>query len=144
MTPRLASPRRVQGFTLLEAIVAMVVFSLGAFALYGWLATNTITLARIKAQQEQERAMASALDLIRRSNPMLQPSGFREAGDLLVRWEAKLVEPAKPAVSQSGTPGLYAVGLYTLDVRITRGRSELQRFEVRQVGWRQVRAAAEP
>lgn len=140
--PRLR--RASAGFTLLEAIVALVVFTLGAFALSGWLSTNAIALGRIKAQQTREQVQASALDLVRRSNPMQQDEGSRELGDLRVRWRATLVEPARAAVSQSGSPGLYAVGLYEVDVRVSRGADELQRFTVRQVGWRQVRATAEP
>lgn len=134
---------RQAGFTLLEAIVAMVVFSLGALALSGWMASNTITLGRIKSLQEREQALASALDLVRRSNPMQQSEGYRQVGDLLVSWNSKLLEPARPAVSQSGTPGLYAVGLYVLDVRVVLDGEELQRFQVRQAGWRQVRATPE-
>ena len=136
--------RHQSGFTLLEAIVAMVVFSLGAMVLYGWLATNVISLGRIKAQQDREQALGSALDLIRRSNPMLQDEGYRQVGDLVVRWNAKLLEPAKPAVSQSGVPGLYAVGLYVMDVRVVRDGADLHRFQVRQVGWRKVRASPAP
>jgi general secretion pathway protein I len=138
------APQSVRGFTLLEAIVALVIFTMGALALYGWLSTNVIALGRIRAQQEQERVQASALDLVRRGNPMLEPEGQRLAGDLRVTWRAKLVEPAKPAVSQSGVPGLFAVGLYALDVRIERDGAELQQFEVRQVGWKQIRAGEAP
>lgn len=122
----------------------MVVFSVGAFALSGWLATNMIALERIKALQERERALASALDLVRRSNPMEQGEGYRQVGDLVVRWTSSLAEPARPAVSQSGTPGLYSVGLFRMQVKVLRGASEIDQFEVRQVGWRQVRASPEP
>ena len=136
--------RAADGFTLLEAIVALVVFTMGAFALSGWLSTNVITLGRIKGQQVREQTLASALDLVRRSNPMQDDQGLREVGDLRVKWNATLVQPAKMAVSQSGEPGLYAVGLYEMDVQVTLGKSDVQRFKVRQVGWRQVRANAEP
>lgn len=133
------SPRKTQGFTLLEAIVAMVVFSLGAFALYGWLSTNVITLGRVRALQEQEVAFASALDLVRRSNPMKVPAGKRDIGDMTVTWTSKPVEDPKPGVGQSGAPGLYQMGLYTVYVRVTRKGRSIGNFYVRQVGWAQIR-----
>lgn len=136
---RLASRRGVRGFTLLEAIVALVVFSLGAFALYGWLSTNVITLNRIRDRQQLEVAMDSTLDLIRRSNPMETPTGQRKVGDFVVTWTSTPVEPPKTGVDQSGGPSIFMVGLYDLEVRATRDGRELHAFHVRQVGWKQVR-----
>lgn len=133
-------PRRIAGFTLLEAIVALVVFTMGAFALYGWLSTNTLTLNRIRDRQQVEQALHSSLDLIRRTNPMKTPSGKREVGDLVVRWTSEPLEPPRPNVDQSGSPGIFMVGLYEADVRVLRDNRELHAFRVRQVGWNQVRA----
>ena len=132
-----APPRKAAGFTLLEAIVAMVIFSLGAFALYGWLSTNVITLDRIRLHQEQEVAFASALDLVRRSNPMQAPSGKRAIGDLIVTWTSRPVQDPKPNVDQSGSNGIYLVGLYTVYVRVTRDGRAIGNFYVRQIGWKQ-------
>ena len=137
-----ASGRRdARGFTLLEAIVALVVFSMGAFALYGWLSTNIITLERIRDRQEVEAAMHSALDLVRRTNPMDIPAGQRQAGNLMVTWTSAPLEPPKPNVDQSGSPGIFSVGLYDATVRVLRDGKDLQVFHVRQVGWKQVREA---
>ena len=133
--------RRAQaGFTLLEAIVALVVFTMGALALYGWLSTYIITLDRIRARQQLELTMHSALDLIRRTNPMDTPVGERQVGDLKVSWISALLEPAKPNVVQSGRPGIFVVGLYEVSVRVSRNGQLLQTFQVRQVGWKQVMA----
>ena len=135
------SAARAAGFTLLEAIVALVVFSLGAFALYGWLSTNIITLNRIRDRQQVEAAMHSSLDMIRRTNPMEVPGGKRQLNGLEVNWVSTLVEAAKPNVDQSGTPGIFVVGLYETHVRVSRDGRELRDFRVRQVGWKQVRTA---
>ena len=139
--PSIRGPRDARGFTLLEAIVAMVVFSMGAFALYGWLSTNMITLDRIRDRQEVEAAMHSALDVVRRTNPMEIPAGQRRAGNLMVIWTSAPLEPPRPNVDQSGSPGIFSVGLYDATVRVLRDGKELQVFHVRQVGWKQVREA---
>lgn len=115
----------------------MVVFSLGAFALYGWLSTNMITLNRISQRQEQEVAFASALDLVRRSNPMQVPSGRRVIGDMTVSWRSSPVEDPKPNVFQDGSPGNYLVGLYTVYVDVKRNDRAIGKFYVRQIGWKQ-------
>ena len=133
-----AARRNARGFTLLEAIVALVVFTMGAFALYGWLSTNVITLNRIRERQQIEIATHSALDLIRRSNPMQTPEGQRSVGELTVTWIARPVEPVRAGSSQTGEPTLFMVGLYDMDVRVMRGGRELHAFQVRQVGWKQL------
>ncbi len=137
------SAAKAAGFTLLEAIVALVVFSMGAFALYGWLSTNIITLERIRDRQEVEAAMHSALDIVRRTNPMETPGGQRQAGELLVSWTSVPMESIRPNVDQSGWPGFYSVGLYEATVRVLRDGEEVQVFHVRQIGWKQVRAGGE-
>jgi general secretion pathway protein I len=125
---------------LLEAIVALVVFSLGAFALYGWLSTNVITVNRIRERQQVEAAVHSALDMVRRTNPMEAAGGQRQLNGLQVDWVSKPVEPARPNVDQSGTPGIFSVGLYDTHVRLSRDGRELHDFHVRQVGWKQLRS----
>ena len=136
--------RSAAGFTLLEAIVALVVFTVGAFALYGWLSTNILTLNRIGERQQIESTMRSALDLIRRTNPMETPVGQRDVGDLTVSWTSVPIEPIRPNVDQSGYPGFYSVGLYEATIRVLRDGRELQVFHVRQIGWKQIRNGSAP
>lgn len=137
-----AMPRaraRMGGFTLLEAIVALVVFTIGAMALYGWLSTNIISLNRIRERQQVEAAVLSAIDMIRRTNPMQIPTAQREAGNLRVVWTSVPVEPVRPNAHRDGSPGIFMVGLYDAEVRVLRDGRELRAFRVRQVGWKQVR-----
>ena len=93
--------------------------------------------------QEVEAAMHSALDMVRRTNPMETPAGQRQAGTLMVSWTSVPIEALRPNVDQSGWPGFYTVGLYEATVRVLRDGEELQVFRVRQIGWKQVRAGGE-
>ena len=130
--------RLTQGFTLLEAIVALVVFSMGALALYGWLATNVNTLERIKARREVANLRLSALDMMQLVNPMSEPSGRRAVDRFEVRWQSRALVPARQSVTQVGLPTLFQVGLYEVEVRVLRQSREVDRFTMRQVGYRQV------
>lgn len=131
------SRRGARGFTLLEAIVAMVVFSLGAFALYGWLSTNTITLQRISDRRSVAEVRLSALDMMHGVNPMTQPSGRRTLDGLQVQWRAVPLEPPKASVTQVGFPNLFQVGLYQVDVRVLQESRAVDRFTLRQLGYLQ-------
>lgn len=132
------SRRGAGGFTLLEAIVALVVFSMGAFSLYGWLATNVKTLERIQARRDVAELRLSALDLMHLVNPMADPSGRRAVDRLEVRWQSRPLAPPRQGVTQVGLPTLFQVGLYEVEVRVLVQSREIDRFKLRQLGYRQV------
>lgn len=131
--------QRQHGFSLLEAIVALVIFTMGALALYGWLGSNLITLDRVNQRQQANALAASALDVVRRVNPMETPTGRRVFDEVEISWKATPIEPPRPAVTQVGLPGLFEVGLYTLAVEIRRDGELVDTLDVRQIGHRQVR-----
>ena len=47
---RVPNARHAQGFSLLEAIVALVVMASTLLVLYGWLSSSTMALTRVQAQ----------------------------------------------------------------------------------------------
>ena len=125
------------GFTLLEAIVALVIFTMGALALYSWLSANVITLTRVQERREAVALVSSALDAVDRINPMETPRGRRTIGDAVFEWDARPVEPSRNAVTQVGLPTIFQVGLFAVDVRVMRDGKEIDHFQVRQVGYKQ-------
>ncbi len=134
------SPTPQAGFTLLEAIVALTLFSLGALALFGWLGTSMATFERVEDDRLRLAASRSALDLLRQVNPMQRPEGLVEIENLRVAWRSEPILAPTDGMSQVGRPTLYEIALYRLDVEISLDGRELPGFSVRQVGWRQVRA----
>lgn len=134
------SAAHARGFTLLEAIVALVIFSLGAFALYGWLSSNLYTLGRVEARREAVAVARSALDMMRRVNPMETPTGSRRVDALEVAWTSTPLQPPRDGRSQVGLPTAFQVGLYVVDVRVRLDDREVERFELRLLGHKQVRS----
>lgn len=129
-------PRDCRGFSLLEAIVALTIFSICAMALYGWLAVNVNALGRVEARAIAVRDGRAALAALESVNPMDEPTGERALpGALVVRWEAKELVPRKPGVGPAGTPLIFDLALYQLDVRVMRSGREVNRFAVRRAGW---------
>lgn len=125
------------GFTLLEAIIALVVFSMGALALYGWLGVNLDTLQRVEASQKRIAMVQSGIDVLRRVNPMEEPRGEIQIESYVFAWEAEPVEAIREAVSQVGLAIPFNVGLYDLEVRVLQNGQERERFRVRQLGYEQ-------
>lgn len=136
-------PRRNAGFTLLEAIVALVIFSMGAVALYGWLGVNLTTLQRVDALQQRTQLVRSGMEAVRRVNPMESPSGEVELAGHVYAWSSEAVEPPRNAVTQVGFPTIFQVGLYRMDVQVQRDGEVLESFSVRQLGFRQVASLEE-
>lgn len=132
--------RGERGFSLLEAIVALTVFSICAMALYGWLAVNLNALVRVEARANEVRDGRTALALLETVNPMAEPSGQRELpGDLVVRWTSSELVARKPAISMTNSPLIFDIALYQLDVQSVRDGQETSRFALRRAGWESVR-----
>ena len=64
-----------RGFSLLEVIAAMVIFSAGATVLFSWIGQTATRLRTVGSEQRQLFGQLAALEFARTLNPMLRPSG---------------------------------------------------------------------
>lgn len=110
------SPRAQTGFGLLEALVALTLFSLTGVVLFGWINLSLTTLARAETQlqraQRSEIALAAlqALDLFEQRDGHLEP-----APDWQLRWEAEpLTLRQTTAPLPGGSQGGHEVQLFRL------------------------------
>lgn len=103
--------RRPRGFTLLEALMALLVLFLAMLLGYGLAARQPMAMERLEAGEDAMRAIESALETLRAQTarprsrnlqPVLDYSPPVKARDLLLDLE---VETANPA----GPPDLYLV-----------------------------------
>lgn len=129
---------RQLGFSLLEAIVAMVLVSTIGMALFSWINTSLISLNRIQTVSDRESAVRNALGLMRTLNPMQQPAGELRLASLRVEWVAQPVrEPRKNAGFPLGE-GDYRVGLYLTQVQVYENDRQLVQFELYQIGYQRL------
>lgn len=136
------APRRrlESGFSLLEAIVAMVVMATALLALYAWLSSSTLGLTRAQAQTRALQDARSALAMMETVNPMLEPSGQRRLGDIEVDWESTTAAARRSGRTRAGRPSLFDVALYEVQVTVRRDGSPEHTFALRRAGWEAVRS----
>jgi len=131
--------KRAQGFTLLEAIVALVIFASVGMALFAWMNTNLNTVARIQSIQERDAAIRVGLEWIETINPMDRPSGTESFEALEISWESEAIRPRQDGTGPTGGESYYQIALYEVAVEVSRpGRSPVE-FSVRRAGYEQVR-----
>ena len=135
--------KRARGFTLLEAIVAMVIFALVATSLLAWQGTNMRTIERVDAFNRRATLVREALALLQPVNPMSEADGSRRVGDIEVRWTGHPLAPEQIGKTQAGFPSAFNLQLFVLDVQVLRGGVARTRFAVRQVGWKEVRSTTD-
>ena len=136
---RPGGPRGQRGFTLLEAIVAMVVMATALLALYSWLSTSTLGLRRAQAQAQALEDARTALTLVEDVNPMQDPQGQRDAPPLTVRWQSRALTDRRAGVSRAGLPTQFDFILYEMDVEVLRNGTQVRQFSFRKAGWEAAR-----
>ena len=130
------------GFTLLESIVAMFLVAAIGSSLLAWMNEGLTSLARVSAHQQETVLSRQVLAYLQTVNIMERPEGKERLGNLMVRWQSRLVEPVRDGVLLNG-PGKspFQFGLYDVDAFVMNdGKpAEERHFRVRLVGYKQVR-----
>ena len=130
---------RVAGFTLLEATVALAIFAAGGMALYGLFNSNLVGLGKAADVSRREPVVLAAVEHLSSINIREQPTGQYETGDFGVAWSSRLAEPVRQSQSAAGFIGNYEVGLYDVDIELSRNGRLDSTYRMRLVGHRQVR-----
>ena len=124
------------GFSLLEAIVAMVLISIAGLALFSWINTSFIGLNRIQESNARAAAQMNALQYLQTINPMSRPTGVTTLGKLKLAWQAHQVSEPSPNILDSGGPGAFTVALYEVEATIAELPDVPEsRFTVRLMGY---------
>ncbi|EDN68908.1 type II secretion system protein [Beggiatoa sp. PS] len=129
-----------KGFTLLEAIVTLVLVATTGIALLDWINTNLFSLQRIQAAQQRNEATRNALAFIDTVNPLENPQGEETIGIYKISWNALAVELPRDGMNTGGYTSFFQVGLYDTEIEVHLEETLLAHFTLRQVGFKQVRS----
>ena len=134
-----AAARRSAGFTLLETMVALVIFTGAAMALYSLYNTNLLALVRVHDVTRQIPAARHAIEYLSSINPREEESGRIEIHGLDVAWSSKLLQPVRDSQTLTGGRGYYEVGLYEVEFAMRDGERSLGTWRLRVPGYEKVR-----
>ncbi len=131
--------RKQRGFTLLEAMVALVIFSLAAMGIYGWVNANLISLNRLADLAANEQVLNSAVERLRIVNMSEETEGAFNVDEYNVQWRADLVEPWHNGVTAAGAITIYDLALYEVKLVFIKDGRERGHFSYRNTVYKQVR-----
>ena len=127
------------GFTLLEAIVALVLLTTAGLALFSWMNASFDGLNRIEQSNARAAAELNALEFMKTVNPMERPDGQIKLGQVDVKWRARQL--AQPVQNRTDTrdPGPFSVAMYEVELTLEdRPRIEPYTIVLRQMGYRRL------
>lgn len=144
MNRRNASGER--GFSLLEAVVALVILASAGWALFSWVNASVVSLRRVEDANAQSAATINAVEYMQTVNPMLRPQGEVDLGGYRIAWVAATVTAVLPGTDFQRGRSNYDLALYDTTVRAYRTDAAQPWFEfkLRQVGFKAVRKSINP
>ncbi len=104
------------GFTLLEAIVALVILSTALAALFGLINTDLNSLRRAEAVVTSQNVVKEAVERLKLMPLSDGATGEMEVGSEAIFWSAQLVEPVTKGSGIRGGLGAYDHSLYELRI----------------------------
>ncbi len=132
----------VAGFTLLEAIVALVILTSAGLALFSWINASFDGLNRIEYNNAKAAAEINAMEYLKTVNPMERPDGEVVLGGVTMRWAARPITDVTPNMTDGQTAGPFMVALYETEVSLAaEPRLPRYSFILRQMGYQ--RSASE-
>lgn len=129
------------GFTLLEAIVALVLVSGAGMALFGWINSNIMALSRIQEVNARSEATTNVLEYMDRVNPLLMPEGNASLGAYSIRWHTQATSNLTDGTSYPRGISLYQLALYNTKVTVRTSENQAWfELQLQQVGYKKVRS----
>jgi general secretion pathway protein I len=123
-----------EGFSILEALVAIAVLAATLLPLYHMQSTLADAAYRAEGLRAAIEAESNALAYLQLVDPLEEPDGETEIGGWTLSWTSQLLANEENADGYMGGR-LYSVWLYEVEATLSRGSRERE-LTVRRLVWR--------
>jgi len=131
---------RQHGFTLIEAIVALVLIATTGMALFSWINSSITTLNRVQEINAESVVTVNALEYMSNINPMTTPEGKANLGSCTVSWKAVADTAPRDGASYPFGISLYQLAMYQTRVTVQKLDGKFWfAFTLQQVGYKKAR-----
>jgi general secretion pathway protein I len=129
--------RRASGFTLLEAIVALVIMAAVMIPLLSFISATAQALITAAETNERSFAQQAAVAMLEPLNPLEEPAGTLSLDqDVTVSWTSEAILPLMKDVALGSPLSGFTFGFYKLTVTLARpDRNPWFTFEMRKAGY---------
>lgn len=136
---------RRSGFSLIEALVAMVIAALALLAVFELQRQLAVGQLHYEKALSLASLQRNAITLTEEANPMAEPAGQRRLSEgVAIVWRSSALTPAQAVSGAGGGASPYEVRLYRTHVDIWRGARPIGSVEFDQLGWRSKSALDQP
>ncbi|HAN52814.1 prepilin-type N-terminal cleavage/methylation domain-containing protein [Stutzerimonas stutzeri] len=124
-----------RGFSLLEAIVALVILAGSCMALFAWINSSLVQLQRAELYVEAGPAIVSASQYLKTVDLTQRPEGSFQSGRVAVDWAAKPIEleVSRPAAYGGSN---FLLSLYQVSLTAHTPDRSLPSLQTRIVNYR--------
>lgn len=136
----ISKPSRQDGFSILEAIVAMAILAIAFIPfvqLQGQLIRSVESFDRADIRM---LANDNALAFLRERNFLLQESGQIQLGDIILKWDSDVLKPARRVYDKGGSYGRFEITLYDVEAELMFPDGASETLSLRGLGWKPLRS----
>lgn len=126
--------QKAAGFTLIEAIVALVILSAVMIGFYDFLSTALNGARRMELASIAYDQRTNALELATALNPMDLPEGTLDLGKYRVHWTSHVIGDIRQSSRYPVGQGIFKVALYRM-IFTFPDEAEVPPIEVTRLGY---------
>ncbi len=128
-----------QGFSVLEAMVAMAILAAAMLPLLHLQGQFMRTITGFERASDRIAIRENVVNLIAAQNIDQNLQGEFIQGQYRIQWQARPLQPAQIARDVDEGEGRFTVSIYSVEVVVTTPFRQTDRFHIKALGWTAIR-----